>query len=176
MQPLAEPDEPERERHRHQQADRRAAIACAGSGGRPTGAETQRRAPADLFDERAARRRRRRRCGRRRFQKRAKKTTTPTASLKSDSPAIWTSSRFGARAVRSMPEDGNRIGRRDDGPEQQAFAEIDREAADARHQQRQPADDRRRDRDPDGRQHGDQGLFAEERGEVDLQRPGEEQE
>ena len=32
-----------------------------------------------------------------------KKRTTPTASLKSDSPAICTSSCFGARAVRSMP-------------------------------------------------------------------------
>ena len=107
---------------------------------------------------------------------RAKKTTTPTASLKSDSPAIWTSRRFGARAVRSMPRTAIGSVGETIAPKSRLSRRSERETADARHQQRQPADDRRRDRDADGRQRRDQGLFAEERVEVDLQGPREQQE
>ena len=107
---------------------------------------------------------------------RVKKTTTPTASLNSDSPAICTSSRFGACAFRSMPRTAigsvgeiiapnSRLSRRSTGrPQRRATRSVD------------PPMMAVGDRDAGGRQHGDQGLFAEERVEVDLQGPCEQQE
>ena len=61
-----------------------------------------------------------------------KKTTTPTASLNSDSPAICTSSCFGARAVRSIPRTAIGSVGETMAPKSSAVAQIERQAADAR--------------------------------------------
>ena len=175
MQPLAEPDQPHRERHRHQQANRRPTEDAQDSSGQPPGGETERRATPHLLNE-----------GERDSGGADSVAGGDLEQREEDHHADRVIEErlaghldlepLGGPRGAQHPEDGNRIGRRDNRPEQQALPEIDRETADARHQQRQPADDHRRDRDADRGQDGDQGLFAEERVEVDLQGPSEQQE